>query len=366
MESSSGVEEPVNFGRSIIVPSVQELVKESILKIPPRYARPEQEPVTASEDGSVSSVPIVDLERLEVDDSVGSELHRLHAACKDWGFFQVVNHKVSNTLLENFRMEVENFFKLPFEEKQQLWQQPDNHEGFGQLFVISEEQKLDWCDMFFITTLPTDLRRKELFDKLPPNLRCTLEAYCTEMRKLAMRILDYMAKALKMEAHEMKDLFSDGVQTVRMNYYPTCPQPDKAIGLTPHSDADALTILFQLNETEGLQIRKEERWIPVRVLPNAFVVNVGDMMEIFSNGIYRSIEHRAIVNSAKERLSVATFHSPKLSTLLGPAPSIIDSDNPAVFRQMPLEKYFKEFFSRKLNGKSYVDFMRITDDDKVL
>ena len=55
--------------------------------------------------------------------------------------------------------------------KKKLWQQPDNHEGFGQLFVVSDEQKLDWSDMFYITTLPLNLRKHELFDKLPQKLR---------------------------------------------------------------------------------------------------------------------------------------------------------------------------------------------------
>ena len=95
-----------------------------------------------------------------------------------------------------------------------------------------------------------------------------------------MTILGYMAKALKMDAEEMRELFNDGVQTMRMNYYPCCPEPDKTIGITPHSDADALTVVFQLNETEGLQIRKEGRWVPVKPLPNAFIVNIGDIMEV--------------------------------------------------------------------------------------
>lgn len=95
-----------------------------------------------------------------------------------------------------------------------------------------------------------------------------------------MVILGYMAKALKMDSEEMRQLFGHGVQSIRMNYYPPCPQPDMAIGFTPHSDADALTILFQLNETEGLQIRKDRRWVTVKPLPNAFVVNLGDIMEV--------------------------------------------------------------------------------------
>ena len=82
-------------------------------------------------------------------------------------------------------------------------------------------------------------------------------------------------------------------------------------------------------------------------------------LQIVSNGIYRSIEHRAIVNSTKERLSVATFYSSKLDSELGPALSLIGPNNPATFWRVPLEKYLKEFFAQKLNGKAYLDFMRI-------
>ena len=82
-----------------------------------------------------------------------------------------------------------------------------------------------------------------------------------------------------------------------------------------------------------------------------------------SNGIYRSIEHRATVNSTKERLSIATFHSSNLDSELGPAPSLIDPDNPTNFRRVSMEKYRKEFFARKLDGKSYLDFMRIENGE---
>ncbi|CAK7350318.1 unnamed protein product [Dovyalis caffra] len=358
MESSL---EAVNFGKSIIVPSVQEMAKESMAKIPPRYERPDQDPPTISTDASIilSSIPVIDLERLAIEGSTDSELDTLHSACREWGFFQLV----SSTLLEEFKIQVQNFFELPYEDKKKLWQQPDNHEGFGQLFVISEEQKLDWSDMFYVTTLPLYLRMNELFDKLPSKLRETLETYSTEVKKLAIEILGHMAKGLKMEGEEMKEMFSDGVQSIRMNYYPPCPEPDKTIGFSPHSDADALTIVFQLNDTEGLEIRKEGKWIPVKPLPNAFVVNIGDITEIISNGVYRSIQHRATVNSAKDRLSVATFYSPKLDSVLGPAPSLLGKRSPAIFQSVSAERYFKDFFAKKLNGKSYLDCLRIADGE---
>jgi isopenicillin N synthase-like dioxygenase len=95
-----------------------------------------------------------------------------------------------------------------------------------------------------------------------------------------MNIIEFMAKALRMEYNDMKNLFEDGWQAFRMNYYPLCPQPELAIGLNAHSDACGLTILLQLNEMEGLQIRKDGMWIPVKPLSNAFVVNIGDTLEV--------------------------------------------------------------------------------------
>ena len=100
------------------------------------------------------------------------------------------------------------------------------------------------------------------------------------MKNLAMTIFEHMEKALNIEAMEMKELFEDGIQSMRMNYYPPCPQPDKVIGLTPHSDSVGLTILLQVNEVEGLQIRKDGMWLPVKPLPNAFILNVGDILEV--------------------------------------------------------------------------------------
>ncbi|KAI7743140.1 hypothetical protein M8C21_010038 [Ambrosia artemisiifolia] len=323
----------INFGRSLIVPSVQELAKQPITKIPHRYVHHDDHH-PAPDDDQLPSVPVIDLHSLlaQASDSC-SELNKLHTASRDWGFFQVINHGISESLLEDFKREVLNMFKLPMEDKLKLWQVEDNHEGFGQLFVVSKEQKLDWSDMFYITTLPHNIRQSQLFQKLPLILREKLEAYSMEMKRVAMAILGQMGKALGMDIEEMSELFQDGFQSVRMNYYPPCPQPDMALGFSPHSDADALTILYQLNDTAGLQIRKDGKWVTVKPQPGALVVNVGDVMEIVTNGVYKSVEHRAIVNSNNERMSVATFYSSSMGTELGPARSLVAQHGVTKFRR---------------------------------
>ncbi|RZC90056.1 hypothetical protein C5167_044687 [Papaver somniferum] len=184
--------------------------------------------------------------------------------------------------------------------------------------------------MFFIRTLPQHMRKLWLFPNLPIPLRETIESYSLELSKLSLTLIKSMEKALQINTNVMAEWFEEVKQSMRMNYYPPCPQSEHVIGLTTHSDPGGLTIVLQLNEVDGLQIKKEETWVPIKPLPNAFAVNIGDILEIMTNGIYRSVEHRATINSSKERLSVATFHIPK-QTEIGPIHGLFTTEKPVLF-----------------------------------
>ncbi|XP_050370809.1 protein SRG1-like [Argentina anserina] len=360
---------------SHLVPSVQELAKKPITTLPPRYvqqdldgseARDQVNKIDSDDARSYvqPEIPAIDFKKLLSRDEANSshesdELARLHLACKEWGFFQLVNHGVSSSLLEKIKTDIQDFFNLSIEEKQRFWQRPEDMEGFGQLFVLSEEQKLDWADVFFMTTLPVQMRKPHLFPELPGPFKDTLEMYSLELNNLAIAILTQMEHALKLDAKELTELFEDGMQSMRMNYYPPCPQPEKAIGFTPHSDASGLTILLQVNEMDGLQIKKGGIWVPVKPLPEALIINIGDALEIKTNGSYRSIEHRAIVNSEKERLSIATFCNPRFDGEIRPASSLITEQTPAAYTRIGVEDYTKAFFARKLQGKSFLDYLKL-------
>ncbi|KAK7407471.1 hypothetical protein VNO78_09422 [Psophocarpus tetragonolobus] len=320
-----------NIGTSLPVPCVQELAKQRITKVPERYIRPNQEPSVAYDTKSLPQVPVIDLSKLLSEDA--NELEKLDHACKEWGFFQLINHGVNPSLVEYMKKDVQEFFNLPMEEKKLLWQKPGEMEGFGQLFVVSEEHKLELADIFFIFLLPSYTRNHRLFPRIP--------------------------QLFRIQPNELLEFFEEGGQSMRMNYCLPCPQPEQVIGLSPHSDSAALTILLQLNETEGLQIRKDGMWIQVKPLPNAFVINVGDMLEIMTNGIYRSIEHRGTVNSEMERISIAAFHSPRLNEVVGPAQSLITSERPATFNSISVVDFYKRYLSRELQGKSHIGVLRI-------
>ena len=167
-----------------------------------------------------------------------------------------------------------------------------------------------------------------------------------------------MAKNLKVDPGQLMNMFEKGRQQIRMNYYPPCVHASKVIGVTPHSDICGLTLLAQVNEVQGLQIKKNGKWIPIRPVPGAFIVNIGDILEIMSNGEYKSIEHRAVVNPETERLSIAAFHSPSVETIIGPLPELV-KENGAIYKSVSREEYYKFAFSRKLDGKSIISHMKL-------
>jgi isopenicillin N synthase-like dioxygenase len=82
-------------------------------------------------------------------------------------------------------------------------------------------------------------------------------------------------------------------------------------------------------------------------------------LQILTNGIYRSIEHRAIINSKNERISIAAFHRPQMSRDIGPTPTLITAERPALFKRIGVADYLNGFMLRKLQGKSYIDVVRI-------
>ncbi|XP_076944048.1 codeine O-demethylase-like [Bidens hawaiensis] len=346
--------------------SVQELAKQDNLSVPHHYVQEHREPTFVPNDvSSLPSIPVIDMNNLITEGSnMNLQLEKLRIVCRNWGIFQLVNHGVDKTLVDKMKKEVVGFFESPLEEKLRYKLKGGEYEGYGQTILHAQGQKIDWADRFFMITNPLHRRKPNLLPEFPPLLRDTLEQYLLELQKLGMTLFGLIGQALDIDRGEMYNIFEDGMQSMRMTYYPPCPQPELVVGITPHSDAAGLTILLQVNDIEGLEVKKDGMWIPVSFLPDAFVVNVGDILEILCNGVCNSIEHRAIVNDTKERMSLAMFFNPKLEADVGPSKSLIkNTGNPPLYRTLVMEQYLKEFFSRKLNGKTFLEKMKIKNEN---
>ncbi|CAI0396540.1 unnamed protein product [Linum tenue] len=251
----------MEVGGSLPVPNVQQLASR-YEGVPVRYIRPELELERVSND-EYDRIPLIDMSKL--NDVRDDEAAKLHSACKDWGFFQVINHGVAEEVILKMKADIQEFFSRPLEEKMEYAQLPNGIEGYGQAFVVSEEQKLDWGDMLYINAQPVNRRNMRLW---PSSLRASLDQYSIELEKVAQSLMISMAKNLGVEHEKLLDLFKEGVQTVRMNYYPPCEQASKVIGIAPHSDGSGLTLLNQVNEVQGLQIKKDGKWVPVDPIPD--------------------------------------------------------------------------------------------------
>lgn len=223
-----------------------------------------------------------------------------------------------------------------------------------------------------------------------------MEEYSAKLHKISINLLKLIAENLKVETESLTGKFDpDGGQGVRMNYYPPCVQANKVLGLTPHSDATGLTLLIQVNDVEGLQIKKNQKWVPIKPISGAIIVNIGDILEVtknlkcnehdrvlmmtplaslftydlnlctikimkmqvFSNGEYSSIEHRAVVNNKKERLSIAAFHSPITDTCIGPLPELVQENNPK-YKTIRHEDFIRLVVTSHLDGKSILDHLK--------
>ncbi|XP_006644153.1 protein SRG1-like [Oryza brachyantha] len=341
--------------QSLPVPSVQAMVAATGgTDVPPRYLRLGDEAVAT--DGE-AEIPVIDFQRLKLGH--GEEMTLLHRACQDWGFFQLINHSVPEDLLEGMKSNVKGFFELPAETKKQFAQERGQLDGYGQLFVVSDDQQLDWADILFLNTQPVQERNIRFWPDQPPDFRSTLDKYSAAVKSIVDFLLVAMSNNLGVDPEVIADKCgTDGIQAVRMNYYPPCVQADKVIGFSPHSDSDLLTLVLQVNEVDGLQIKRNGTWFPVRPLDGAFIVNVGDILQIFTNGRYKSVEHRAVVNTKKERLSVVAFHSPSIHAIIGPLREMVAHEDDAVYKNIDHDEFMKLFFSAKLDGKSFLDRMK--------
>ncbi|KAM7493151.1 hypothetical protein LguiB_027760 [Lonicera macranthoides] len=305
--------------------------------IPQKYLRSEEERakdnIVDISLNSSSQIPILDLALLFNGDK--GELEKLDKACEEWGFFQIINHGIPAEVLENMKNGAAEFFKLPLEEKRKYPYDPFTRQGYGLYYPHTEGQKLDWSD--------------SIID--------AVETYSAEVRKVAGKLYGCLSLIMGMEKEEgLLELQKELQMSMRVNYYPTCSSPDKVLGLSPHSDSSSITILMQNNDTVGLQIRHDGGWVPVKPVPNSLVVNVGDVLEIWSNGKYKSIEHRAVTSETNTRISFGAFVMPNIDVEIEPLQEMLSmQQKPAKYKKMKYGDYLTHALRQKMDGKTNIE-----------
>lgn len=113
--------------------------------------------------------------------------------------------------------------------------------------------------------------------------RDSIDRYSSDAAKLVSCLLKFLAIDMGVDPETFLERFRGQPQSMRMNYYPPCRQADKVLGLSPHTDGTCLMLLLQANDVQGLQIRMDGKWLSENALDGAFILNVGDMLEVSMN-----------------------------------------------------------------------------------
>lgn len=187
------------------------------------------------------------------------------------------------------------------------------------------------------------------------SFRDALDKYSMEMSDLTSRLMVFMASDLGVEQETLIGTFQGKKQSVAFHYYPPCRHPDKVIGITPHHDGLGLTLLLHVDDTPGLQVRKNGRWYPLNPLPGAFVINVGDILQILTNGTYKSAEHRVLADAEKGRATVVMFQDACVAGVVKPLPELGE----ATYKAIDNVEYVKGNFRALAEGTRFVDTLKI-------
>ncbi|KAG0452430.1 hypothetical protein HPP92_025094 [Vanilla planifolia] len=345
---------------------VQSLSESGASSIPKRYVKPPAERpgqvISPNEGTHGSNVPVIDIRSLvnESNPSDEATLRAISQACRDWGFFQVVNHGVSAEMMATMRDSWNEFFRMPMAEKQRYANSPATFEGYGSRLGVQNGAILDWGDYFFLQLFPESIRCKEKWPTCSTTLCETTEKYGRELRNLCRILTQALSVTLGLEKTMLWRAFGEEEvgSSLRVNYYPKCPQPDLTLGLSAHSDPGGITVLLPDYRVLGLQVRRGDEWITVKPVADSFIVNIGDQIQVLSNAIYKSVEHRVTVNSVEERASIAFFFNPRGDLLIGPAKELVNNDRPPQYKFMTYNEY--RLYMRKLGpcGKSHIETMK--------
>ena len=131
----------------------------------------------------------------------------------------------------------------------------------------------------------------------------------------------------------------------RVNYYRKCPEPKSHFGVGPHSDSGGLTVLLQDDDVTSLQVQRNGIWYNVPPVPDSFVINTGDMCQVWSNGLCQAPQHRVLANRDKERYSFPFFYQPSYDTIYEPLPQCVTEARPRRYRPINWGKFRMQRFA---------------------
>ncbi|KAH7378230.1 putative oxidoreductase [Pyrenochaeta sp. MPI-SDFR-AT-0127] len=276
------------------------------------------------------TIPLIDFSAFHSDDTETKQslVAQIGAACRHSGFFQIINHGISESLQQELLSCSEELFSLPIDIKEKYNKDIDGfNRGYERLRSQNFEKRTQGDlkeGYYFGLDLPLSHpkvtagtfglgpNKYPQHVKNPDHFKRTIDTYHASMRKLSENLFRTLCKTLDVEDSWVPELTETPIAVLRLLHYP--PQSPHASelerGIGAHTDFGAITILLQ-DQVGGLQVldRITQTWVDVNPTPGALVVNLGNLMMRWTNDRYISNLHRVINRSGCERYSVPFFFS---------------------------------------------------------
>lgn len=277
------------------------------------------------------NVPVIDIAGLDRPASLAA----IDRACREWGFFQVTAHGIEPRLLDDTFAVSREFFAQPAAAKRGLLRDADNPWGYYDRELTKNRR--DWKEIYDFG--PADgrhLRPRWPVGPMRTRFEPAVRAWYANCETLALRLLRAVATCLGVNAAQVIRVFDTGHSSfLRLNHYPKHPDAHndavQPFGVGAHTDSGALTLLLQDGQP-GLEVCRDGRWHLVEPVPGALVVNIGDMLQVWSNDQYHAALHRVVTNPSRDRYSVPFFLSPSWETTYEPLPATVALHRPARYR----------------------------------
>ena len=315
------------------------------------------------------AVPIINLVDTDISDAArDSAAQAIHRACRETGFFYIANHGVPAELVSRQFAAAQALFDLPFEEKMRLdmrrspttaGYEPIGGQALDSQDDQSEKAPPDLKESFYCgRELPDEhpLLEKKLrglgYNQWPENLpgfRAQTIAYYKSMCALGDRLLALIARSLGLDDSWFAPFYEHSSAMLRLIKYPPHPQnaQPNQIGAGAHTDWGGITILAQ-DSSGGLEVETVSgQWLAAPPVPDTFVINLGDLMARWTNGVYNSNMHRVKNNvSGGDRYSLPFFYSPRNDALIEPIPTCVTPEHPRRFEACTCAEHMSEMFLR--------------------
>ncbi|XP_009789991.1 1-aminocyclopropane-1-carboxylate oxidase 3 [Nicotiana tabacum] len=293
--------------------------------------------------------PIINLEKLNGTERAAI-MDKIKDACENWGFFELVNHGIPHEVMDRVEKLTKGHYKKCMEQRFKELVASKGLEA-----VQAEVTDLDWESTFFLRHLPVS--NISQVPDLDDEYREVMRDFAKRLEKLAEELLDLLCENLGLEKGYLKKVFfgTKGPNFgTKVSNYPPCPKPDLIKGLRAHTDAGGIILLFQDDKVSGLQLLKDGQWIDVPPMRHSIVVNLGDQLEVITNGKYKSVMHRVIAQTDGTRMSLASFYNPGNDAVIYPAPALVEKEaeeSETVYPRFVFDDYMKLYAGLKFQAK---------------